>query len=131
MTSTPIDPRIAEIAKAFGLNLIIMYGSRARGQARSTSDTDIAVRSSQVIPMEQQFVIAQALDKVYPEVEVCDVRQASPLLLAAIAQDAKLLFEAKPSSFEEFKIFAYNQYLDYKPVLDKQRELNRKMLKEL
>lgn len=44
------------------------------------------------------------LDPHYPEADIVDIRKASPLLLVAIAQDAKSIFEKTPGLLEEFKV---------------------------
>jgi predicted nucleotidyltransferase len=116
---------IQDIAGQFSLNLIVMFGSRARGQSTANSDTDIAVRSTRGLSREDELQIATALDRLFPNVDLCDIRKASPLLLGAIGQDAKLLYQQHESLFEEFKIFAWNQYMDFKPQLDLIRERNR------
>jgi predicted nucleotidyltransferase len=116
---------IQEIADQFELNLIVMFGSRARGQSTGNSDTDIAVRGSKQLSRDDELQIAAALDRLFPNVDLCDIRKASPLLLGAIGQDAKLLYQQRESLFEEFKIFAWNQYMDFKPQLDLVRERNR------
>jgi predicted nucleotidyltransferase len=116
---------IEEIANQFALDLIVMFGSRARDQSTSTSDTDIAVRSSRELSRDDELQIATALDKLYPNVDLCDIRKASPLLLGAIGQDAKLIYQRHESLLEEFKIFAWNQYMDFKPQLDLVRERNK------
>ena len=116
---------IEEIADQFALDLIVMFGSRARGQSTSRSDTDVAVRSDRKLSRDDELRIATALDTLFPNVDLCDIRKASPLLLGAIGQDAKLIYQRHESLFEEFKIFAWNQYMDFKPQLDLIRERNK------
>jgi predicted nucleotidyltransferase len=116
---------IEEIANQFSLDLIVMFGSQARGQSTSNSDTDIAVRSSRELSRDDELQIATALDKLFLNVDLCDIRKASPLLLGAIGQDAKLIYQRGESLLEEFKIFAWNQYMDFKPQLDLVRERNK------
>ena len=122
---------VTDIVVRFDLDLILMYGSRAREQSHPKSDTDIAIRSRRVIPREQELIIARELDAFYPNVEVCDIRKASPLLLGAIAQDAKLVYEGSPALFQEFKIFAFNQYWDFKPYLERLKKANERRIKDL
>jgi predicted nucleotidyltransferase len=116
---------VEKIADEFSLDLIVMFGSRARGQSIRASDTDIAVRSTRNLSRDDELLIAAALDAFFPDVDLCDIRKASPLLLGAIGQDAKLIYERRESLFEEFKIFAWNQYMDFKPQLDRIRERNK------
>jgi predicted nucleotidyltransferase len=116
---------LEKIAEAFSLDLIIMFGSRARGDNIKESDTDIAIRSTRDLNLDEELRLAAALDKFFPDVDLCNIRRASPLLLGAIGQDARLIYQQRESLFEEFKIFAWNQYMDFKPQLDRIREHNR------
>ena len=116
---------IEQIAKKHSLDLVVMFGSRARGQARGDSDTDIAVRAARELSRDEELTIASELDRLFPNVDLCDTRKASPLLLGAVGQDATLLYQSRAGLFEEFKIFAWNQYMDFKPQLDRIREQNK------
>ena len=116
---------VEQIAQEYSLDLIVMFGSRARGQSIGSSDTDIAVRGSRELARDDELRIAAALDAFFPNVDLCDIRKASPLLLGAIGQDAKLIYQQRESLLEEFKIFAWNQYMDFKPQLDRIRERNK------
>lgn len=84
---------VEQIAEIYSLDLIVMFGSRARGQDIGSSDTDIAVRSSRELTRDDELRIAAALDACFPNVDLCDIRKASPLLLGAIGQDAKLIYQ--------------------------------------
>jgi predicted nucleotidyltransferase len=125
------SPVLDKLVREYGLDLVVMFGSRARGESRVDSDTDIAVRGSRELSREEELSIAAELDKLYPNVDLCDIRKASPLLLGAIGNDAKLVHQARESLFEEFKIFAWNQYMDFKPTLDLMRERNRREIEKL
>ena len=122
---------IEHLALKYSLDLVIMFGSRARGEARADSDTDIAVRGALELSRDDELTIATELDHLYPNVDLCDVRKASPLLLGAIGQDAKILYQSREGLFEEFKIFAWNQYMDFKPQLDRMRDQTRRDIEEL
>lgn len=127
--TTPLIPET--LIKKYDIELMVMFGSRARGESREDSDTDIAVRAVRELSPEAVLALAAELDKVFQNVDLCDVRKASPLLLGAIGNDAKLLYQAHDSLFEEFKIFAWNQYMDFKPHLDRMRERTRREIEEL
>jgi predicted nucleotidyltransferase len=119
------------LANKYSLDLVIMFGSRARGAGRTDSDTDIAVRGAHELSRDDELTIATELDRLYPNVDLCDVRKASPLLLGAIGQDAQLLYQVRDGLFEEFKIFAWNQYMDFKPHLDRMLEQTKRDINEL
>ena len=121
----------AGIAEQYQLDLMILYGSRAKGTGRKDSDTDVAVRAFHRFSPDKQLEIARALDKVFPECEVVDLRQCSPLLLAAIAKDGVVLFQRESTAFADFVILARNQFIEYLPQYEKLKEKNRKRLAEL
>ena len=105
----PPPALLEQLARAYSLDLVVMFGSREH--ARGDSDTDIAVRGLRELSRDDELTLATELDKLYPNVDLCDLRRASPLVLGAVGQDALLLYQAKEGLFEEFKIFACNQYM--------------------
>lgn len=123
--------QIAKLANKFNLDLIILFGSQARGTTHAQSDTDIAVRANHKLSIDERIDIALAFDQFYKDVEIADIKSASPLLLAAITKDSKLLFEAQPDLFHDFKLYALNSYFDFKPVLDRQNAIVKKKIMEL
>lgn len=125
------SPEIEQFAKEHNLDLIIIFGSQARGQGREDSDVDIAVRASTPLSLEQRLELSGKLDQYFPKVEIADLRQASPLLLAAIARDGKPLYEKVKGKFQEFILYAKNMYFDFKPALDRLKEQTKKEIMKL
>ena len=124
---TPLEA----IADEFSLELIVLFGSRATGVARADSDTDIAVRGARVLSPDEFLSVARRLDSLYQNVDLVDLRRASPLLLGAIGADAKVLFQRHSHLFEEFRTFAWNQFLDFKPYFDISRARNKSEIEGL
>lgn len=123
--------RVREIAASYSLDLVVLFGSHARGDAHEDSDIDIAIRARLALDKEQVLQLSVVFDEIFPCVQVVDLRSAPPLLLGAIVQDGKLLYEGAPSLYEEFCIRAVNEYLDYLPVLEALRAQNTERLKKL
>lgn len=122
---------IKKIAAEFHLDLIILFGSRAKNTAHAKSDFDVAIRSTKKLSFKRELTLWREFDRIFPNADLCNVGTATPLLLAAIVQDGVLLYERKHSLYAEFKIFAVNQYLDFKPELDRLAKRNREFLKTL
>lgn len=115
--------KIEEIAARYDLMLVILFGSRAKGRARVDSDTDIAVKATRLLETRDILKLEADFDNIFRSSEVIDLRSAPVLLLANISRDGLLLYEKERSIFTEFKIQAINQYLEYKPYLEKRRAM--------
>jgi uncharacterized protein len=114
---------IQEIAIRYELLLIVLFGSRAKKLNHGESDTDIAVKSKKILNGEYILKLEDEFDSIFPRSEVVDIRTAPVLLLANIANDGICLFEKNDGLFVEFKISSINQYIEYKPVLNRQSAL--------
>lgn len=103
--------KIAKIAKKHRLDLVVLFGSSARGTNRALSDIDIAVfskKSADISLVAEE--IASAIGR--NDVEVADLSHASSYLMRAVAEDGVLLFESRKDFFEEWKIYARNVWFD-------------------
>jgi len=117
---------LKEIADEFDLELIILFGSRAKGYAREDSDCDVGVlRKEGLVPAERFLELAFRLTRALKmgDVDLVDLRRASPILKYAAASSAKVLYEAEPGAFTRFLLLAWKMYqdakYDYLPYLDK------------
>jgi predicted nucleotidyltransferase len=114
----PVPPdELTEIASRLpGLRLLLLHGSRARGQAHSRSDWDLAyVADSSLDPEELRAALGGHLDT--DAVDLADLETAGALLRYRVARDGVLLFETKPGTFEAFRMDAIHTWCDMEPVL--------------
>lgn len=110
-----------EIAARHGLDLVLLFGSRARGRARAGSDTDIAVLARERLPIPALDAITRDLKSVFgSEVDVVDLQAAPPLLAGRIARDAKPL-AGSPRAFSRARVRCAARYLDFQPHLGRRR----------
>ncbi len=116
-----MSKHLSELAEKFGLDVVILFGSRARGHEHKESDTDIAVKASGELPFDRLLELGRNFDDFFKDTQVVDLSTAPPLLCGAVAKDGKVLYERKPSLGNQVKIWAMNQYLDYEPYLRKMR----------
>lgn len=95
--------------------LAILFGSRAKGHAGKISDTDIAVLADHELTLREKIALAEKfgsrLGVSEDEVDVVDLRVASPLLQYEVATHGKLL-EGAPEDFFQFRVLAWKRYQD-------------------
>lgn len=98
-----------------GLELFVLYGSRARGEAHAGSDWDFGFLGSNVdvLALQADLVAAVGTD----DVDVVDLARCSALLAFHAARDGVLVFQRRPEAFEEFQIHATSRWLDMEPVV--------------
>ena len=84
---------IVQLAERYGLERVILFGSRARGDNWERSDIDLAVRGGDVVRF------ALDVDEELPTLLMFDVvdlsRPVQAELLAAIRREGVLLYEKK------------------------------------
>jgi len=99
--------------QAVHVRLLVLFGSRARGQYRPESDSDLAVLFHPAIA-DRVAQLERVQDSISADstVDLVDLDEADPLLLREVAMDGKLLFEAYPGAFEEFRLRALKLYMD-------------------
>lgn len=89
------------------LKLLVLFGSRGRGNNDSNSDWDFAVIYDKKLSgwdsLEVWSVLAKEFDLPENKIDVVNLEQCSPWLAHAIARDGKLLFEQEHGEFARFK----------------------------
>jgi predicted nucleotidyltransferase len=102
------------------LELLILFGSAARGRIRETSDVDVAVRSDAAADLDALFM-ALAPRLKSDRHDLVDLRRAGPLLAFEVARSGYLLFERSPGLFREFQSLAARRYADTRKLRDAQK----------
>ena len=106
-----IRERLSPIFKREGLRLALLFGSAASGKAHKRSDIDLAFlfdKPIDILALTNEVIRLLRTDNV----DVIDLRRASPLLKFAAARGGKLLYEKAPGIFNEFCSLAFRMYLD-------------------
>lgn len=123
--SAPVRQRMARIAKRYGLDLIVLFGSERTGRTSARSDVDVAVlwtsrpRPSGHKPWRPTLLREGALVNDLSDVlgvgdnlDLAVLNDASPLLLWEVARNGKLLHEVAPGRFHEFWLYALHMWRD-------------------
>ncbi|GLZ46979.1 hypothetical protein Acsp06_31640 [Actinomycetospora sp. NBRC 106375] len=114
---------IVEIASALdghpataGLDVLLLHGSRARGDAGPGSDWDLACLADDGFdPVALLAVLTETLGT--DAVDLVDLRRASALLRFRAARDGVLLLERRQDAFLEFRLDAVTFWCDAGPVI--------------
>ena len=120
--------RLNEIAQQFGLDLIVLFGSRVKGRIVPGSDVDIAVRAVKRPwgDWNWEFEVADALSNALQgdggEVDVVFLNGAAPLLVFEVAQSGQALFEKEWGTFSDFRSYAARVYYDNEPRFRRQAQ---------
>jgi predicted nucleotidyltransferase len=96
------------------LKLLILFGSRARGNYSAASDWDFALLFNEDLRNQYEpgggwncfrswVVLQQILGLGDDEMDWVDLKDASDLLAHAIARDGVVIYECDPGLFEEFR----------------------------
>lgn len=131
-----LAPLVAEQIPA--LKLLILFGSRARGNNQADSDWDFAVLYDEAIRkssekdswewLKIQSILAELFDLSEDEIDIIDLKQCSPWLAHCIARDGKLLFEKEVGEFERFQQTAIKSEAELKAYRQTVREKVRSAL---
>ena len=115
--------QIGKVARRYHLDLIVLFGSRAKGHARASSDVDVAVRAfkpgwigKRRVPrwkwnLDVIGAVSSAVDD-RRDVDVAFLNRATPLFMFEVARYGKLLYERKSGDFAVFRSYAARRYDD-------------------
>ena len=101
---------------AAGLRLLVLFGSRARGDARAGSDWDFGYLGSAAFdPDGFLAVLVGAVNS--DRIDLVDLARAGGLLRFRAARDGCPLFEADADAFACFWLDAVSFWCDIEPIL--------------
>lgn len=119
-----IEQRLRQLLATAPADVVAAYlfGSVARGQARSGSDVDVGVlfreglRARLADPASRlQDELAAILER---PVQVVALNNAPPDLLHRVLRDGRILLDRDRHARIRFEVKARNEYFDLRPVLD-------------
>lgn len=120
---------LERIRKKYSLRLIIAFGSRVKGLLHANSDLDLGILFDHG---RYRLDVLAELQRLLPdyEVDIANLSRADPLLLNEINKNCQLL-AGDPEEFQEFRIYAFRRYQDFRPYLRLEAETTRRHLKTL
>jgi predicted nucleotidyltransferase len=104
-----------------GLGLLVLHGSRARGEAHDRSDWDFAYLAGG--DFDQSALGTELVRAIGVErVDLANLVRASALLRYRCARDGIVVFAAAPDAFDRFRLEALAFWLDMAPILRSEYE---------
>ncbi len=99
-----------------GLRLVVLFGSRARGDATVASDWDIAYLASDRVDRDDLLTdLVRTLD--IERIDLVDLDRAGGLVRFCVARDGIVVFESEPDVFARFWNDAVHFWCDAGPVI--------------
>lgn len=95
--------RLAELARRYGAQRLVLYGSRARGDHRYNSDVDLAVYG---MPEENEGAFGMDCDELPTllKLDIVQIREGmNPAFLANIEKDGVTLMDRLHEKYEQFE----------------------------
>jgi predicted nucleotidyltransferase len=94
-----------------GLDLLVLFGSRARDDATDRSDWDFGYLAGP--HFDRDRFVGQLVDALGTEdVDLVDLASAGALARFRAARDGRVVFEARPDKFSEFWLDAVDFWCD-------------------
>jgi len=121
--------QLHEILRGHDVTVAYLFGSRAEGVARQTSDYDIAVLFGHTPTLREVGMLQSALAQVANvPVDVVELDRAQLELQAKVVQDGRLIFSADEPRRVAFETKTRSCWFDFRPV---QRQLTRAYLRRV
>jgi len=99
-----------------GLRLLLLHGSRARGDTHDGSDWDFAYLADN--GFDPAAMLAQLAEILHADrIDLADLSRASGLLRYRAAADGIVIFERKMGEFERYWLVVVPAWCDMEPVL--------------
>ena len=103
-----------QVALNLGVDLIVLFGSRADGSSRPNSDFDIAYRSKTPLESEEDHDLFTAL-MAYTGSEnlhIVNIRNIKPLFFYEIMRNCKVLYAENMENFYSLRAYAFRRFED-------------------
>ena len=112
---------IGNIARAFDLDIVILFGSFAKGRAHAGSDLDIGVYRKTPVSFDEEIALSAEFAEVFKrnDVDVVVISSRTPLLMSSILHTGKILFEKDPLQTLSLKVYAWKLAAEQAPFRDR------------
>ena len=112
---------VKEIAERYFLRLLLLFGSQVEGKnLHSESDFDVAYLSAKKLNLTQEAKMMTELAPVFrsENIDLVNLKNASPLLFYAVFQKCKALYQEDDLIFPSYRAYAFKKYIEAKPLYE-------------
>jgi predicted nucleotidyltransferase len=128
----PTSEQLQLIAQKFGVRLIVLFGSVARGKIHEESDIDIGVLTDRPITFNKRLKLWYELSSLFrADIDLAMLNHAEPVFGFQVARDGKLLFERDKFVWENWRSYKIRQYWDTKKFRDDLERYLARRVKEM
>lgn len=121
--------QLAPLFRRPEIRFAVVFGSAATGQRHGRSDLDLALMGDNLLDL--LALTNEVIRLIHRnEVDVVDLRRASPMLAIEVVRHGRLLYERTPGLYVEFCVLAYRRYADTAKLRDAQRQVIMRFLGE-
>ena len=111
---------ISKLAEKYGLSLVLLFGSQATGQIHKESDIDTAYLPEKSLDFDQECYLNYEFTNIFRQdrVDTVDIKKASPLLMYAVFDHPRILFQIDSNIFSQYRAYAFKKYVEAKPIFE-------------
>lgn len=121
----PSAKSLERVAKKFGIDLLYLFGSQARGDAYVNSDMDIAYRATTPLDMSQFSALSSELANTFnttsDKIDLTNLAHVTPLLSFLVSQEGKLLVGTAADD-DTFYRSSVMKHIDAAPLYQAQKK---------
>jgi predicted nucleotidyltransferase len=117
------------LAHAYGIRLLLQFGSSVTGNVHPGSDVDLAVLLEHPLGLDDHARLHHELQRAFSEreVDLAILDHADPLFLKQVTDHCQLL-HGTPANLQRLKLLAFKRYQDHRKYLDLERRFVAKAL---
>jgi predicted nucleotidyltransferase len=115
--------RLEDIARTFGVVLLVQFGSTVSAREHAKSDLDLAALLEDPCPSLRVFSdLLHDLQTLSPDrkIDLALINRADPLFLKRIVEQCRLLY-GSPRRLNELKMYAFRRFHDHRRYLALER----------
>jgi len=126
--------KLAAVAARFPeVDVLYLFGSRAKGSARAGSDVDLAVLLGEQTDRERYFDLKRRLAAEFSavagdSVDVLILNETPLHVTYEAVAPRMILYEHDAAHWVEFEVQAVSRYFDFRPLLEVRKEYVKQQL---